>query len=361
MIKSLHIKNFRSFPNCETTISFTEGINLIEGTNGSGKSTITNALLWGIWGKCNYKKGDITNVSTNGECWVKVVIVLAGDIEMVIERTMKSLEICYAGEKLSFPSLAAANAFIVKKIGMRYNVASFLMTFSGESCISAMTPARRRAIVEVVMGMDIIRSVNDKAKAFMNASKNNIEAMKSLIAGYKQNIDSIVSVVEGDTKNEQEEIDKINESLAHLKTEYESYTEKQKATAEILNDLRSKMTTLGNEASVLQSKRDDLIYKATTIKSMNICPTCMQAVTDVIKETIINGYHKEYNDVDIKWNDSKVKYEDLQQQERDATDRHNENTNMLSSIATEINNLRMSLAILNRNLSVKAASSDTIA
>ena len=50
MIKSLHIKNFRSFPNCETTISFTEGINLIEGTNGSGKSTITNALLWGIWG-----------------------------------------------------------------------------------------------------------------------------------------------------------------------------------------------------------------------------------------------------------------------------------------------------------------------
>ena len=361
MIKSLYIKNFRSFPNCETTISFTEGINLIEGTNGSGKSTITNALLWGIWGKCNYKKGDITNVSTNGECWVKVVIILAGDIEMVIERTMKSLEICYAGEKLSFPSLAAANAFIVKKIGMRYNVASFLMTFSGESCISAMTPAKRREIVEVVMGMDIIHSVNDKAKAFMNASKNNIEAMKSLIAGYKQNIDSIVSVVEGDTKNEQEEIDKINESLAHLKTEYESYTEKQKAIAEILNDLRSKMVTLGNEASVLQSKRDDLIYRATTIKNMNVCPTCMQAVTDAIKETIINGYHKEYNDVDIKWNDSKVKYEDLQQQERDATDRHNENTNMLSSIATEINNLRMSLAILNRNLSVKAASSDTIA
>lgn len=361
MIKSLHIKNFRSFPNYETTIKFTEGINLIEGANGCGKSTITNALLWCVWGRCNYKKGDLTNVSTNGECWVKTVLSLAGDAELVIERTLKTLDIRYAGEKLSFPSIDAANAFIIKKIGMRYNVASFLMTFSGDSCITAMTPAKRREIVEIVMGMDIIKAVNDKAKAYMSASKNSIESMKTLIAGYKQNIDSIISVVNNGTDNDQEEIDKINASLESLKADYESYLAQLREYASTLNDIRSNMSTLGNEAYALNTKRENLIQMATSVEKMDTCPVCMQAVTDAIKKAIIKNYKNDYEAVNAQWNESKAKYDELQAKESETNESYTQVSNMISSITTEVNNLRVNLALLNRNMSVKSASADTIA
>lgn len=361
MIKSLHIKNFRSFPNYETTIRFTEGINLIEGANGCGKSTITNALLWCVWGRCNYKKGDLTNVSTNGECWVKAVISLAGDTELIIERTLKTLEVRYAGEKLSFPSIDAANTFIIKKIGMRYNVASFLMTFSGDSCITAMTPAKRREIVEIVMGMDIIKAVNDKAKAYMSASKNSIESMKTLIAGYKQNIDNIISIVNRDSSNDQEEIDKINASMAKLHDDYESYIAKQREYATALNEIRSDMSELGKEAYVLNTRREDLIRKATSVEQMDKCPVCMQAVTDAIKKAIIKNYRVDYESVNEKWNESKTKYDELQSKESEINTSYTEVTNMISSITSEANNFRVNLALLNRNMSVKNASADTIA
>lgn len=360
MIKSLHIKNFRSFPNYETVISFAEGINLIDGINGSGKSTIMNALLWGIWGKCNYKKADITNVSTNGECWVKVCLSLSGGIEMVIERTMKTLDIKYEGERLSFPSVASANAFIIKKIGMRYNIASFLMTFSGESCITSMTPAKRKEIVEVVMGMDIIKAVNDKAKQYLNATKSNIETMKTLINGYKNNIANIMDVVEHDSQCNDKDIAEINASIDTLRMEYEDIITKQKASIDTLNKYRSALTTLSNSASVLNARKEDLINRANAVSSMNTCPTCRQAVTDAIKKAIIADYKAEYTDVLGQWESSKAEYDELHQKETEENAVYADICSRLTSINTEVTDLRVKLASLERNSSIRKASADSI-
>lgn len=360
MIKSLHIKNFRSFPNCETVINFSEGINLIDGVNGSGKSTIMNALLWGIWGKCNYKKAEITNVSTNGECWVKVVVLLTGDIEMIIERTMKGLDIVYDHEKLSFPSILAANAFISKKVGMRYNVASFLMAFSGESCITSMTPAKRREIVEIVMGMDIIKEVNDKAKQYMNSAKANIDTMKSMIAGYQTNIENINNVLSIDS-NEEEDLSTINENIESLRKEYEGCSVQMKESYQNLTTFRNKLMGLGNTASVLNSQKSDLINKANAIKQMNECPTCKQTVGELIKQAILNEYREEYKSIDEKWNDSKVEYDEVYAKVSETEAEYANLQNQLNAITNKVNELKVKASYIEKNISIKTASTTTIA
>lgn len=360
MIKSLHLRNFRSFPNYETIINFTEGINLIDGVNGSGKSTIMNALMWGIWGRCNYKKSDITNVSTNGECWVKVVLRLSDGTDMSIERTMKSLEIKYDGEKLSFSSIAAANAFIVKKIGMRYNIASFLMAFSGESCITSMTPAKRREIVEIVMGLDIIKIVNDKTKQYMNSSRNNLDTMTALINNYQNSILNIKNVINNDHGDNDDEILEINNTIEALRIEYTENLTKQKDSINDINNIRSQLTKLGNEASVLNSKKNDLISRANMIKSMNVCPTCCQTVTDTIKQIIIDKYRQEYIDVNSQWNISKGSYDELLSKETEATNTYNLITSKLSQINNDVSELRIKLASIEKNNSIVKASAETI-
>lgn len=49
--KTLKFKNILSYSNQFTTIDFESGLNLIKATNGSGKSTILDALSFVLFGK----------------------------------------------------------------------------------------------------------------------------------------------------------------------------------------------------------------------------------------------------------------------------------------------------------------------
>lgn len=49
--KTLRFKNILSYSNQFTEIDFESGLNLIKATNGSGKSTILDALSFVLFGK----------------------------------------------------------------------------------------------------------------------------------------------------------------------------------------------------------------------------------------------------------------------------------------------------------------------
>lgn len=360
MIKALHIKNFRSFPNYETTIRFSEGINLIEGKNGSGKSTIANALLWGIWGKCNYKKGDIPNLSTKGECWVKVDIETSSKDELIIERTMKSLNVTYKGDKLSFPSLAAANSFISKQLGMRYNVASFILLFSGDSCLTNMAPSKRKDIVDIIMGVDIITAVNGKAKDYMTSAKNDIASISNIIKGCQNALDNTNNIVEccnGEGYDNRDDIyayiKDMESRLASINKELESVKDRREA-------IQRDMKELGEEAAVLQSKRDDIIYRASTIKSSQTCPMCSQDISAVLKESIIDKYKGEYDDIEKKWVEKKNEYDEMQKLAASVKSSYDALSKDMMSISDDISQSKAKISVISHNLVIKEKASSTI-
>ena len=63
IIKEINIKNFRSHKN--TSISFNKGITTIIGENGSGKSSIFEAMNYALYTKTNIKKEELTKRGTN--------------------------------------------------------------------------------------------------------------------------------------------------------------------------------------------------------------------------------------------------------------------------------------------------------
>lgn len=72
-LKYVKLKNFKSYPDQETKLDLDfQGIKLIVGSNGSGKSVLFDAIIWGIYGKSSATADDIINWETGKNCKVEV-------------------------------------------------------------------------------------------------------------------------------------------------------------------------------------------------------------------------------------------------------------------------------------------------
>ena len=91
LFKKIRWRNFLSTGNQFTEVNFTESkTSLIIGTNGSGKSTILDALTFALFNKPFRKitKGQLVNTVNEKECLVEIEFVV-GKIEWKIIRGIK--------------------------------------------------------------------------------------------------------------------------------------------------------------------------------------------------------------------------------------------------------------------------------
>ena len=64
-LQYVKLKNFKSYPDQETTIDLSfDGIKLLVGENGDGKSTFFDAIMWGIYGKNKDGVDGVVNIKT---------------------------------------------------------------------------------------------------------------------------------------------------------------------------------------------------------------------------------------------------------------------------------------------------------
>lgn len=76
IFEKILIQNFFRYTNPEWIELANQGLVLINGSNGSGKSTIFEALVWAIWGKTTRGKtgDDVVNRVVGKDCYVELVI-----------------------------------------------------------------------------------------------------------------------------------------------------------------------------------------------------------------------------------------------------------------------------------------------
>ena len=89
-IKKVEWKNFSSYGNRKQVLEFPDDSGLFEiiGENGSGKSSISQVITFGFYGKVDGKKlGDIPN-RINGNAWVRITFESNGT-EIAIERGLE--------------------------------------------------------------------------------------------------------------------------------------------------------------------------------------------------------------------------------------------------------------------------------
>jgi len=302
LFKRLRWKNLLSTGNHFTELELNGNTNtLVVGTNGSGKSTMLDALCFGLFGKPfrNINKPNLLNSINGRDCVVEIEFSI-GNKEYKIVRGIKPnvFEIYQDAVLLNQDAAVRDYQDYLEKFILKLNYKSFtqivILGSASFTPFMQLSAADRRAIIEDLLDIQIFSTMNSLVKERLSNNKDLTVAKKSDISLLEQKYelkkehqDKLNENIEAKVKEYEEEILLHRETIRTLRGEIDDLEQSKKALAEICAKIPE------NEKKVaafrkIESQIEGKISKVGTDRSFYEhnadCPTCRQAITLEFKE-----------------------------------------------------------------------------
>ena len=295
-------KNFLSTGNAFTEIDLTRSTNtLIVGHNGAGKSSILDALTFGLFGKPFRKinKPQLVNSINNANTVVEIEFSI-GKKQYKIVRGIKPniFEIYCDSILVNQDAKVKDYQEHLEKFILKLNYKSFtqVVILGSASFVPFMqlSPADRRSIIEDLLDIQIFSSMNTIVKNRISTIKDeqktveyDTKLISEKIAFQKQNI-------EEHKKNHLVEIEKKTKEI----TDNDAYLDKvakdivliQKHNQQLSDKIADKTSVSSRNTKLLtlQSKFEDSVKKLNKeisfYENNDNCPTCQQTIAEETKE-----------------------------------------------------------------------------
>ena len=301
LFKTVRYKNFLSSGNVFTQIDLDRSkTTLIIGDNGAGKSTMLDALTFGLFGKPfrNVNKPQLVN-SVNERDAVVEVEFLVGKKHILVRRGIKPnfFEIETDGTQLQQNANVRDFQEFLEKNVLKLNYKSFtqIVILGNSSFVPFMQlkAADRRDIIEDLLDIQIFSSMNnilktyaidnkikiDETKLARDLLENKIDLKENYILQLKRKTKTLITKYEKDIKNSLDEkdsrikqIDEINKSVEEFLNEV--------SDAKQVNDKHDKLTEY--QRSILRNV-DSEQKNISFFESNDDCPTCKQNIDHAFK------------------------------------------------------------------------------
>jgi DNA repair exonuclease SbcCD ATPase subunit len=296
-------RNLLSTGNYFTEVKLDNNTNtLVVGENGSGKSTMLDALCFGLFGKAfrNVNKPNLLNSINSKDCIVEVEFNTNNKSYKIVRGIKPNkFEIYCDGELLNQDAAARDYQEYLEKFILKLNYKSFtqIVILGSASFVPFMqlSSSDRRAIIEDLLDIQIFSTMNGLLKDRLSNNKDVMVQSKSEIELTQQRYDLQDKHIKGLKQNNQ---DKVNEYVSEIRINTSTI---QTLHGEIAN-LSSQVETHQNlvaEKTLVENKVKQLTKIESQIES-NIskfrkdisffehnddCPTCRQAIASEFKET----------------------------------------------------------------------------
>ena len=302
LFKTLRWKNLLSTGNYFTEINLNGNpTTLVVGTNGSGKSTMLDALCFSLFGKPfrNINKPNLLNTINNKDCVVEIEFSI-GSKEYKIIRGIKPnvFEIYQDSVLLNQDAAARDYQDYLEKFILKLNYKSFtqivILGSASFTPFMQLSAADRRAIIEDLLDIQIFSIMNSLVKDrlsnnkdLMVQKKNEIELYKQKYELKKEHQDKLNQNNELKRKEYEEEIQMHRETILTLSGEIDSLEQSEQILAEICSKIpenEKKIAAFTKIESQIEGKISKVGIDTRFYEHNADCPTCRQAITLEFKE-----------------------------------------------------------------------------
>ena len=305
IFKKVRYKNFLSTGQQFIEINLNEApTTLVVGNNGAGKSTMLDALCFGLFNKPfrAVKKDQLVNTINEKECIVEVEFQI-GKKEYKIIRGIKPnlFEIWCNGDMLNQDAAIRDYQKHLEQHILKLNFRSFtqVVILGNASFVPFMQlrARHRREVVEEILDIEIFSKLNlmfrEKAKAQDETIKQadfNYQLLDGKIETQQKHIDDISNTTKhtADTKkleitNADTDIENYREDIARVRREI------AEMQVEIID--QTKLTTKHGKLTTMEAKLENTCIKHKKelkfFQSHDDCPTCQQSIDEAFKKATI--------------------------------------------------------------------------
>ena len=364
-IKSIKITNFKSIYGTQE-FDFTEldGLVKLSGIIGSGKTTLCEALLYGLFG--NVAGHKIPNlVSWNEKCCeIEMDLISRNKDIHIIRNSSMPLQVSVNDKLIAASSKRDTQAILEEEL---YDVPKLaiekmcIISFSAFNSLASMNPAQTKQFLDEVFGFGTFTQYNN---VVVDERKLQVNENTKLNAVYSDTQDQIEYLTNKKLKQQEElkntiDIVGCNELRAQL-------VEQGKAKKEEFKRIKAECEQKVLEVVAEKQKWYDKKLECATLGKQEkdwyntfkdgVCPTCGNEIgKDVIEEhkNKMLDYAQKYKEYQNKENEIQLKIEKMNSEAKIKQDELKQDMEdlkkQISNIDAQIQTYNNSLALLNEN------------
>ena len=302
---------------------------LIVGENGSGKSTILDALCYALFNKAfrDVNKPQLCN-SINGKGMVVEVEFCIGSKEYKIVRGVKpNLFEIYLNDVLINQDAAARDyqKYLEDHV-LKLNYKSFtqivILGSASFTPFMQLPTAHRREVIEDLLDIKIFSIMNDALKEKQAGLRVKLTELDNKIELGKSKVklqQSYIATLEQDKQKKSKEIE---ETISHSNSQIELFTANVESVTFLVETLRATITDnpacelkekqLLSLVGKLESKLEKIKKEVSFYHDNDVCPTCSQTLNEDFKSETIQCHNETLAEVEHAIDDIKSQIQGIQ-------------------------------------------------
>jgi DNA repair exonuclease SbcCD ATPase subunit len=363
VFKQISYRNFLSSGNQPTQIKFTDTQTaLIVGANGSGKSTMLDALCFSLFNKAFRKitKGQLVNSTNEKECLVEIEFSI-GTREYKVVRGIKPniFQIWIDGV---LQNQAAASTDQQKQLEdniLKLNYKSFtqIVILGSASFVPFMqlSTAHRREVVEDLLDIKIFSAMNAVIKDRIKNTNDKIKELSLKQSMTEEKVEMQKEFIESVEKSGKENIEKKKDKITSIATYIDQLTAEngQKVSVvsetfqpqlEDLLDASKKLKKLSNLKGKISEKVSSITEQHKFFNNNSVCPTCTQTIEEEFRLNKVSESETKAKELQQGYNELKEAIQQEEKRERE----FNVVSKEINSLNNEISNNNVKISQLNK-------------
>jgi DNA repair exonuclease SbcCD ATPase subunit len=331
--KSLYVKNFLSIGETPFKLEFEKGLCLITGenldkperSNGVGKSTIADAIHYGLFGETirEIKKDLISNYYTNGKTQVQITFDYANDsYEITRTSSPTTAKLIKNGVDETKDTILNTNKQIEKIVRCNSKIFNNCISLgiNSSNCFMNMKKSEKREYIESILDLNIFSEMSEVCKGELSEERKIREGLVSKKETYESIFEDYTKQKNQFEENKKQNINEIEKKILTFQhkikilkqeinqnEEIKNYLENINQTKNAFKIIQEKLLQSENCIASLNSESKSTQKNIDEIKeNVGVCPSCLREIDDFCRDHIEN-----------KRKEMQLKLEDIKQKTKE--------------------------------------------